>query len=119
MKSWAASVIAARPTEGAPSLILSDPFAPKNEATLAAFWLHQAPVYRAAKSFSLFDSMKLLSSSPPECFKLAIGVHMQGARGEGVVVGALCSPANQFTQYWIKRSNGQRFWATLNDLNPR
>ena len=59
------------------------------------------------------------SSSPPDCFKLAIGAHMQGARGEGVVVGALCSPANQFTQYWIKKPNGERFWATLNDLNPR
>jgi hypothetical protein len=58
------------------------------------------------------------SSSPPECFKLAIGAHMQGARGEGVVVGALCSPANQFTQYWIKKSNGERFSAALNDLKP-
>ncbi len=58
------------------------------------------------------------SSSPPECFKVAIGAHMQGARGEGVVVGALCSPANQFTQYWIKKSNGERFWTTLNDLKP-
>jgi len=30
-----------------------------------------------------------LSSSPPDCFKLKIGAHMQGARGEGVVVGGL------------------------------
>lgn len=58
------------------------------------------------------------SSSPAECFKLAIGAHMHGARGEGVVVGALCSPANQYTQYWIKMSNGKRFWATFNDLRP-
>jgi hypothetical protein len=34
------------------------------------------------------------------------------------VVGALCSPANQFTQYWIKKPNGERFWATLADLKP-
>lgn len=57
-----------------------------------------------------------LSSRPPDCFKLKIGAHMQGARGEGVVVGGLCSPANQFTQYWIQKSNGERFWATLANL---
>jgi hypothetical protein len=50
---------------------------------------------------------------------MTIGAHMQGERGEGVVVGALCSPANQFTQYWIKKTNGERFWATLKDLKPR
>jgi hypothetical protein len=33
-----------------------------------------------------------LSSSPPDCFKLKIGAHMQGDRGGGVVVGGLCSP---------------------------
>jgi len=56
------------------------------------------------------------SSSPPDCFKLAIGARMQGERGEGIVVGGLCSPANQFTQYWIKKASGERFWATLTDL---
>jgi hypothetical protein len=58
------------------------------------------------------------SSSPPECFKLAIGTRMRGELGEGVVVGALCSPANQFIQYWIKKTSGERFWATLKDLKP-
>jgi hypothetical protein len=58
------------------------------------------------------------SSCPTDCFKLTIGAHMQGERGEGVVVGALCSPANQFTQYWIEKASGERFWATLTDLEP-
>jgi hypothetical protein len=58
------------------------------------------------------------SSSPPDCFKLTVGTHMQGERGEGVVASALCSPANQFTQYGIKKPNGERFWATLKDLKP-
>lgn len=58
------------------------------------------------------------SSSPPECFKMKIGGRAKGARGEGIVVGALCSPANQFTQYWIQQSNGQRFWSTLQELKP-
>jgi hypothetical protein len=56
------------------------------------------------------------SSSPPECFKMRIGERVAGELGEGIVVGALCSPANQFTQYWIQKSSGQRFWSTLQDL---
>lgn len=56
------------------------------------------------------------SSSPPDCFKLKIGVRVKADRGEGTVVGALCSPANLFTQYWIQKPSGERFWATLQDL---
>jgi hypothetical protein len=67
---------------------------------------------------SLLKSGVPTSSSPADCFKLTVGAHMQGERGEGVVAGALCSPANQFTQYWIKKPNGERFWATLKDLKP-
>jgi hypothetical protein len=58
------------------------------------------------------------SSSPPNCFTLKIGAHVRGARGEGIVVGALCSPANHFTQYWIQQSSSERFWATLQELKP-
>ena len=58
------------------------------------------------------------SSSPPGCFTLKIGEHVRGARGEGIVVGALCSPANQFTQYWIQPSGSERFWASARELNP-
>jgi len=58
------------------------------------------------------------SSIPPDCFRLNVGAHLQGERGEGIVVGALCSPANQFTQYWIRKPNGERFWATAKDLKP-
>jgi hypothetical protein len=42
MNPCAAAVIAVRPTDEVPSLILSDPPSAKNEATLAAFWLHRA-----------------------------------------------------------------------------
>lgn len=52
----------------------------------------------------------------PDCFKLEIGSRVRGERGEGVVVGALCSPAIQFTEYWVKKANGARFWATLDNL---
>ena len=56
------------------------------------------------------------SSSPTYCFKVAIGTRMRGRRGEGFVVGALCSPANHFTQYWIRKASGERFRATLKEL---
>jgi len=50
------------------------------------------------------------------CFKLRMGDRVKGALGDGTVVGAQCFPTNQFTQYWIQRANGERFWAALEDL---
>jgi hypothetical protein len=58
-------------------------------------------------------------SSPSDCFALKVGQQVQGDLGEGVVVGARCSPANQFTQYWVQKYNGERFWATREDLKVR
>ena len=45
---------------GGPVVNLERPFLLENEATLAAFWLHQAAVYRAPKSFSFVESMIFL-----------------------------------------------------------
>ena len=58
-------------------------------------------------------------SIPPNCFALKIGEQVQGDRGEGAVVAARCSPANQLTQYWIQKNNGERFWARREELKPR
>jgi len=55
-------------------------------------------------------------SSPPDCFALRIGARVKGAGGEGAVVGARCSPANHITQYWIQKTNGDRFWARLEEV---
>lgn len=57
-------------------------------------------------------------SSPPDCFALRIGSRVRGTEGEGVVVGARCSPANHITQYWIQKTSGDRFWAMLEELKP-
>ena len=57
-------------------------------------------------------------SSPPDCFTLRIGARVMGAAGEGSVVGARCSPANHITQYWIQKTNGDRFWAKSEELKP-
>jgi len=55
-------------------------------------------------------------SSPSDCFALKIGARVHGGIGEGTVVGARCSHANQLTQYWVQQPNGERFWATLKEL---
>src|ERR1700680_3019417 len=49
MNPCAASLIAIRPSEGVPPLMVSEPLGEKNAATLAASWLHHAAVYRVAK----------------------------------------------------------------------
>ena len=59
------------------------------------------------------------SSSPSDCFALKVDNQVRGDAGEGRVVGARCSPSNQITQYWIQRPNGERFWATLQQLKQR
>jgi hypothetical protein len=41
---------------------------------------------------------------------------VRGERGEGTVVGARCSPANQITEYWVRKSDDKRFWATRQEL---
>lgn len=56
------------------------------------------------------------SSSPADCFALKVGARVSGDAGEGVVVSARCSPANQLTQYWIQKPNNERFWATFQEL---
>jgi quercetin dioxygenase-like cupin family protein len=58
------------------------------------------------------------NSSPPDCFSLRIGSRVKGVEGEGAIVGARCSPANHITQYWIQEANGDRFWATADELKP-
>ncbi len=67
---------------------------------------------------SLLQPGRPAQSSPPDCFALKIGARVHGDRGEGSVVAARCSPANQFTQYWVRKPNGERFWATLQELKP-
>ena len=56
------------------------------------------------------------TSNPSDCFALKINAKVRGDGGEGIVVGARCSPSNQITQYWIQKSNGERFWAILQEL---
>ena len=55
-------------------------------------------------------------SAPPDCFAWKIGTRVSSARGDGTVIGARCSPANHLTQYWVRRPNGEQFWAPSQEL---
>ena len=81
------------------------------------------PVYRLTDKgvllvTSLLQPGSPTESSPPDCFALKIGTRVHGDAGEGIVVGALCSPANQLTQYWVRKPSSERFWATFQELKP-
>jgi hypothetical protein len=53
---------------------------------------------------------------PANCFALKLGDRVRSARGDGRVVGALCSPANRMTQYWLETGAGDRFWSTGEEI---
>jgi hypothetical protein len=49
-------------------------------------------------------------------FPIFSGAQVQGVEVAGTVVGARCPPANQLTQYWVRKANGERFWVTGEQL---
>jgi hypothetical protein len=66
---------------------------------------------------SLLQPGRPTSFRPPsDCFAIGIGARVQADEGEGTVVGARCSPTNRLTQYWVRTSKGERFWATREQL---
>ena len=78
------------------------------------------PLYELTKSGILLSTSASLrgspaASSPPNCFPLPLGTRVRATHGEGVVVGAECTP-DQLTQYRIQTSSGDRFWAQRGDL---
>ena len=82
------------------------------------------PVYELTDEgvFSLTSLLlpgRATSSSPPDCFVLKVNDKVRGDAGEGSVVSARCSPSNKITQYWVQQPNGERFWATLQQLQKR
>jgi hypothetical protein len=76
----------------------------------------------AAKAFVVFLSENLPGAPEllaPDCVALKVNAKVRGEAGEGIVVGARCSPSNQITQYWVQKANGERFWASLQELKTR
>lgn len=61
------------------------------------------------------DHGRPVSESPQGCFLLKLGTHVKGGTGEGVVVGAQCTPG-QLTQYRVEMADGELFWAQRDEL---
>jgi hypothetical protein len=62
------------------------------------------------------DPGRPVSTSPKDCFVFKLGTHVQGGKGDAVIVGAQCTPG-QLTQYRVERQDGELFWAQRDALN--
>jgi hypothetical protein len=62
------------------------------------------------------DPGRPVPTSPEGCFVLKLGIPVRGTYGEGVVVGAQCTPG-QLTQYRVEKPGGELFWAQRDELN--
>jgi hypothetical protein len=62
------------------------------------------------------DPGRPVPTSPEGCFALKLGTPVRGSYGEGVVVGAQCTPG-QLTQYRVEKPDGEMFWAPRHELN--
>jgi hypothetical protein len=71
------------------------------------------------RKMSMGGSRQRVRDYPSSCFAFEIGAQVAGGAGQGTVVGAQCSAANGFTQYWVRRADGERFWATAAELRRR
>jgi hypothetical protein len=76
--------------------------------------------------YELTDHGVLLSTSaaepgrptatvPSDCFELKLGTRARGMSGEGLIIGAQCTPG-QLTQYRIQKPDGERFWVLREEL---
>ena len=79
------------------------------------------PVYELTpkgvnRMLSLGAPEQIVRDYPASCFTFTIGDRVSGSAGEGTVVGAQCSAASGFTQYWVQKVSGERFWATAQEL---
>ncbi len=54
-------------------------------------------------------------TSPPDCFRLKLGTTVHGTYGDGVVVAAQCTPG-ELTQYRIRKTDGEHYWAQRDEL---
>ena len=55
------------------------------------------------------------STIPSACFEWKLGTRARGMLGEGLIIGAQCTPG-QLTQYRIQKPDGERFWGTREEL---
>lgn len=79
------------------------------------------PVYELTEKGVLLkasagDAGRLTTTTSDGCFALKLGAAVRSNYGDGVVVGAQCTPG-QLTQYRVERADGERFWVQKDELN--
>jgi hypothetical protein len=82
------------------------------------YWVN--PVYELTDHGVLLKKMaddpgQPVTDVPKDCFTLKLGARVHGPGGEGVVIGAQCTP-QELTQYRIKVADGKNFWAQTREL---
>jgi len=80
------------------------------------------PVYELTEKGVLMktgaeDPGRPIRTSPDGCFVLKLGASVRSSYGEGLVVGAQCTPG-ELTQYRIEKRDGERVWAESKELKP-
>jgi hypothetical protein len=87
-------------------------FAPK---TMSHFSLSRSDANLQGHGIGPEDQGRVVTTTPPICFVLKIGTQVHGSYGDGVVVGAQCTPG-ELTQYRVEKQDGVRFWAQRDEL---
>lgn len=61
------------------------------------------------------DAGRVVTDPPRDCFALALGTRARAGYGDGVVVGAQCTPG-ELTQYRVELQDGRHFWAQRHEI---
>jgi hypothetical protein len=85
------------------------------------YWV--TPVYELTDHGVLLKKMaddpgQPVTDIPKDCFALKLGARVRGPKGEGVVIGAQCTP-QELTQYRVKAADDKNFWAQTKELQAR
>jgi hypothetical protein len=78
------------------------------------------PVYELAGRGVLYktgaeDPGRIVTQTPPDCFALELGTRVRARYGEGVLVGAQCTPG-ELTQYRVEQRDGRHFWVQRDEI---
>lgn len=72
-----------------------------------------------SRRMSLGEPPQTVRDYPTSCFTFKVGDQVSGVAGLGTVVAAQCSAASGFTQYWVRKADGERFWATAAQVSRK
>ena len=84
-------------------------------ATMWAIPVYELTAHGVLTKTGPEDPGRPVSTVPKDCFALKLGTRVHGSLGDGVVVGAQCTPG-ELTQYRVEKPGGARFWGQGDEL---